>query len=260
MFWSRLKEKEVRKRALYLLELALTTAGLTLAAVYLGARLDLYLESRWAIQQFENAANSTPSVSAAAKSKANAPSNANATPAPNRELAAGANRVDLSLWSPTRARAYRASRAAEAGEPIALLQIPKIHLRVPVFNDDGELALNRGVGRIAGTAMPGASGNIGLAGHRDGFFRGLKDVKRGDHLDLVTHTGILQYVVDKIEIVSPKDVSVLQAKAKPSLTLVTCYPFYYLGHAPKRYVVEASLRNPSETGKSAPEDNLNRRK
>lgn len=246
------EEKSRRARSLYLLELALATAGVMLAAVYIGAWLDGYLESHLAIQRFEKTAvnagtvKTTPAPGmAGTKSETGTVAKSAGDSAAAGGFAAYAHKVDFSLWSSERVQAYRASLPSDDTTPIALLQIPKIHLRAPVFNDDGVLSLNRGVGRIAGTAMPGTGGNTGLAGHRDGFFRGLKDVKRGDRLELVTREGILTYVVDGIEIVSPNDVSVLGRREKPSLTLVTCYPFYYLGHAPKRYVVEASLRNVS---------------
>ena len=90
-------------------------------------------------------------------------------------------------------------------------------------------------------ARPGEIGNVGIAGHRDGFFRGLKDVAIGDTLELVTEKRINTYVIDRIVIVEPSDVSVLGARPNPSVTLVTCYPFYYVGSAPHRYIVQASL-------------------
>ena len=124
---------------------------------------------------------------------------------------------------------------------MALLQIPKIHLQAPVLDGTDGLTLNHAVGRIAGTARPGDAGNIGLAAHRDGFFRGLKDIQQGDEIDLKTRSGTDIYTVDQIQIVSPRDVSVLRDHRKPALTLVTCYPFYFVGSAPKRYVVTAFL-------------------
>jgi len=130
----------------------------------------------------------------------------------------------------------------ESAEPLAVLRIPKVHLEVPVLEGTDEFTLNRGVGRIAGTARPGQGGNIGIAGHRDGFFRPLKDISAGDSIELVTTSGTDRYAVDRVRITSPADVSALRPRAEPSLTLVTCYPFYFVGPAPKRYVVEASLK------------------
>ena len=104
-----------------------------------------------------------------------------------------------------------------------------------------DLSLNRAVGHIAGTPRPGENGNVGIAGHRDGFFRGLKDVSTGDTIEIVTPDGVDKYVIDEITVVNPTDVSVLAPRAQPSVTLVTCYPFYFIGSAPQRYIVRASL-------------------
>ncbi len=138
-------------------------------------------------------------------------------------------------------KVHRASLGKRA-EPIAVLRIPRLHLEVPVLEGTDELTLNQGVGRITGTSRPREIGNIGIAGHRDGFFRVLKDIGPGDSIELVTTAGKDFYGVDRIRITSPADVSALRPSAKPSLTLVTCYPFYFVGPAPKRYIVEASLR------------------
>jgi LPXTG-site transpeptidase (sortase) family protein len=89
------------------------------------------------------------------------------------------------------------------------LNIPKIHLEVPVFEGTDDLTLDRGVGRIVGTAHPGQPGNIGIAGHRDGFFRGLKDIAPGEEIELRVHDAVATYVVDQITVVTPQDVSVL---------------------------------------------------
>jgi sortase A len=125
---------------------------------------------------------------------------------------------------------------------MAVLRIPKLNLEVPVLNGTDRFTLNRGVGRIPGTAFPGETGNIGIAGHRDGFFRGLKDIHMGDKIELLTAKGTDIYTVDRILITDPSDVSVLDSGTKPALTLVTCYPFHYIGPAPRRFIVEASLQ------------------
>ena len=116
--------------------------------------------------------------------------------------------------------------------------------------------MNRGVGQIAGTSLPGHGGNIGIAGHRDGFFRKLKDIRTGDSIELVTISGTDVFVVDQIRITSPTDVSVLRPRAKHSLTLVTCYPFYFVGPAPRRYIVEASLKGQAEQDEEQQERSL----
>lgn len=164
--------------------------------------------------------------------------------------------VDFALWSPQRITAYRDSLAIKKDLPLAILRIPKINLEVPVFNDTDDLTLNRGVGRILGTAQIGQPGNVGIAGHRDGFFRGLKDVARNDYVELARPGLVDKYVITEIQIVNPDDVHVLDATASPTLTLVTCYPFYYVGSAPQRYVVTASLQISSQTDESASKNSI----
>ena len=148
---------------------------------------------------------------------------------------------DQSLWSPTRIDEFEATLDLPVGLPQGILQIPAIDLVVPIFEGAEELALNRGVGRIENTALIGTVGNIGIAGHRDGFFRGLKDLGVGDLIKVEALTGTSQYRVLEIRIVDPSEVSVLAPTDAPMLTLVTCYPFYFVGHAPQRYIVRAVL-------------------
>jgi sortase A len=150
---------------------------------------------------------------------------------------------DLTLWAPGRIQAWRDSGKQPAGLPLAVLRIPKIRLEVAVLEGTDDGTLNRAVGRIAGTSLPGARGNLGIAGHRDGFFRGLKDIGLGDAIDLETKTGHQAYVVEEIRIVAPEDVSVLAGTPDQTITLVTCYPFYFIGSAPRRYIVRAVQRS-----------------
>lgn len=157
--------------------------------------------------------------------------------------------VDFSLWAGKRVTAYKRALAIYMGAPLAVLSIPRLRLDVPVFEGTDELTLNRGAGRIVGTARPGEQGNIGIAAHRDGFFRGLKDVRPGDRIELAEVGRKFVYSVDNIAVVDPGDVMVLHALPQPSLTLVTCYPFYFVGDAPQRYIVQASLAN-SEPARS----------
>ncbi len=152
---------------------------------------------------------------------------------------------DFSLWAEKRIKQYQESLAASFSPAVAVLRIPKIHLEVPVLQGTDDLTLNRAVGLIAGTALPGEDGNTGIAGHRDGFFRGLKDLCVGDPIELVTQTKTNTYLIDRIVIVDPSDVSVLAPRPRTSVTLVTCYPFYFVGSAPRRYIVQASLATPS---------------
>jgi sortase A len=147
------------------------------------------------------------------------------------------------LWADKRIKEYEETLKVEAGPPLALLTIDKVNIQVPVYNGTDEFNLNRGVGRIIGTASIEAEGNLGIAGHRDGFFRGLKDVVVGDEIRFQTARGEVLYTVSSIEIVEPSDVSVLAPTPERTLTLVTCYPFYYVGHAPKRYIVTATAEH-----------------
>jgi sortase A len=147
---------------------------------------------------------------------------------------------DFRLWSPKRIETYQTSVTTNIPAPLGVLRIPSIEIEVLVLEGTDDLTLNRAVGHIGGTAAPGEEGNIGIAGHRDGFFRGLKDVHLGEYLDLYTERGNTRYIVDEIRIVPPEDVSVLAPRPRSSITLVTCYPFYFVGSAPLRYIVHAS--------------------
>jgi sortase A len=151
--------------------------------------------------------------------------------------------TDVTLWSRERVSAWRSALNLPSPAPVAVLRIPRISLEVPVFEGTGEVALNQGVGHIEGTAAPGTQGNTGIAGHRDGFFRGLKDIEAGDTLELETPQRKERYRVERVWIVNPEDVSVLDATPHRAVTLVTCYPFYFVGPAPQRYIVRA-VRDP----------------
>ncbi len=146
-----------------------------------------------------------------------------------------------SLWAESRIRAYQDSLKVAAGAPQGILRIETLALEVPVFAGTSELNLNRGVGLIEGTAEPGKAGNVGIAGHRDGFFRVLKDISVGNVIDVESMVGSTRYRVAETLIVAPQDIHVLDATTEPTLTLVTCYPFYFVGHAPQRFIVRGVL-------------------
>jgi len=112
----------------------------------------------------------------------------------------------------------------------------------PVFEGTDDVTLNCGVGRVPGTGHPG-EGNFSIAGHRDGFFRGLKDIKTGDAIEVLTTTERGVYIVERTEIVTPADVGVVAPRPVAALTLITCYPFYFVGDAPQRFVVAALLKD-----------------
>ena len=146
---------------------------------------------------------------------------------------------DQSLWSPQRVSAWRQALLEPAPAPLGVLRIPKIRLEVPVLPGTDDRTLDRAVGYIEGTAQPGTDGNLGIAGHRDGFFRGLKDIATGDVIELDTIQGTDVYRVERTWVVNPEDVSVLDPTSARALTLVTCYPFYFIGSAPQRFIVRA---------------------
>jgi sortase A len=146
---------------------------------------------------------------------------------------------DQSLWSPNRVAAWREALLEPAPDPLAVLRIPKIRLEVAVLPGTDERTLDRGVGHIEDTAQPGTDGNAGIAGHRDGFFRALKDITHGDVIELDTRQGKEIYRVEQAWVVDPEDVSVLDPTPRRALTLVTCYPFYFIGSAPQRFIVRA---------------------
>ena len=204
-------------------ERLLLVAGVLLLVIYVAARVHRAVLSKAEMQTF--------------KAKARVP-----VPSP-RGVALSTTVPDFSLWSEKRVKQYQESLAAQFSPAMGILRIPKIDVEVPVLEGTDDLVLNRGVGHVAGTANPGDDGNVAIAGHRDGFFRGLKDVAVGDKIELVTLQTTDTYVVDDIIIVDPTDVSVLRPRSRSSLTLVTCYPFYFIGSAPQRYIVQASIVN-----------------
>lgn len=124
---------------------------------------------------------------------------------------------------------------------IGRLEIPNLHLVAMVQEGADAGTLRRAVGHIPGTALPGGWGNVGLAGHRDTFFSALRDIQVNDEIELQTENETFRYVVESMQIVGPRDVHVLASAGGRSLTLVTCYPFYYVGSAPKRFIVRAGL-------------------
>lgn len=140
---------------------------------------------------------------------------------------------------------------------IGRLRIPRLHVSSMVREGVGESTLRVALGHIPGTALPGSPGNVGLAGHRDTLFRPLRQIRRDDLIRLETLRGTYIYRVEETEIVWPKNVSVLRLGPQPELTLVTCYPFSFVGAAPKRFVVQArqvsaSAARPGASGTRKP--------
>jgi sortase A len=146
---------------------------------------------------------------------------------------------DFSLWSTQRVLAWRKATQDPFPAPLAVLRIPNLELEVAVLPGTDDATLDRGLGHIEDTPLPGADGNTGIAGHRDGFFRVLKDIMPGDRIEIDTLDRKDVYRVVQTWIVDPTDMSVLDPTPSASLTLVTCYPFYFVGAAPQRFIVRA---------------------
>jgi sortase A len=195
-------------------------AGIGLLSVYGWDRLESGVASRLALQAFAQS---------------------QALPGPTENVTDPSidRRVDFTLWSQKRIRAYRESLISKKDPAVGVLRVPSLKIEVPVFDGTDDVTLDRGVGRIIGTARVGTPGNTALAGHRDGFFRPLKDISVGADLELVTPDSTIHYKVEKIEVVAPDNVGVLADKGSPGLTLVTCFPFYFVGDAPQRFIVQA---------------------
>jgi sortase A len=234
---TRLTNQSVRRRAapsraataLRLLQWLLLVTGGILLVVYAAAQVDSARGREQALEAFAQARSERIVVAVA-------PAQLSAAPAPAPLEYSGD--PDQTLWDKTRIAAYRDAVSIHPDAPLGVLTIPSIELTAPIFDGTSELALNRGIGRIEGTADVGAAGNLGLAAHRDGFFRGLKDVHVGDTINVESLDGTTRYRVTELSIVDPTDVHVLAPTDTATLTLVTCYPFYFIGEAPQRYIVK----------------------
>ena len=234
-----MKDNRALKRKLGWLEIGLYATGIALIAVFLFIRADGDRMRQEGLEQFAQSLSSDP-----------VPDDQVATALP-AELPGDASEIqahetsepDQTLWSESRKQQYEEARQAAGSPPVAVLSIDHLGIEVPVYDGTSEDILNRGVGRIEGTAEVDHRGNLGIAGHRDSFFRPLKDIEIGDMIAMQTGGGTLLYEVSSIEIVDPEDVYVLAPTAERTITLVTCYPFYYVGHAPKRYIVKATAEH-----------------
>ena len=162
--------------------------------------------------------------------------------------------IDMSAYTPVqtqwseKAKANYEKRKSRDGLPIAMLTIERLNLEAPVYFGTDRITLDRGLGMVEGTAYPDEVGNIAISGHRDGFFRPLKDIKLGDAIDVQTPAGTQTFEVSDISIVDALEVSVLDPTDTTVLTLITCHPFYYQGYAPDRYIVRATPVGSSANG------------
>jgi sortase A len=157
----------------------------------------------------------------------------------NREL----NEI-LASRAPARADDAEGTAAARRvpapGEVVGRIEIPRLRVSAVVKAGSDARTLQLAVGHIPGTALPGEEGNVGLAGHRDTFFRRLRDIRTDDEIRLATPDGVYAYSVERTLVVEPTDVWVLDPTETPALTLVTCYPFTFVGSAPQRFIVRAT--------------------
>ncbi len=128
----------------------------------------------------------------------------------------------------------------QQGSAIGRLEVQRIGLSVVVLEGSDAGTLRLGVGRVRNSSLPGEAGNVVLAGHRDTFFSSLSQIRPGDRISLRTPEGTFPYTVDWTTVVNPQDTKVIRPTAQPALTLVTCYPFAYVGAAPKRFIVRAT--------------------
>jgi sortase A len=202
--------------------------GVVLLILYFGARANGEFERQQAIASFTQIRSSMEAT--AYPGQVPVLSGAGTYPSPGIP--------DQSLWSRGRARAYATSTAASP--PAALLSIRRIGLEVPVYRDASERNLNRGAGLIPTSAEPGSDGNVVIAAHRDGYFRVLKDVRPGDVVVLEGLSQRREYRITGTFVVKPTDWWPVQDTDAPTITLVTCYPFYFVGSAPLRYIVRGA--------------------
>jgi LPXTG-site transpeptidase (sortase) family protein len=144
------------------------------------------------------------------------------------------------------------------GNAIGEMEVPRLGLNAVFVQGDSPKILRRAVGHISETALPGEAGNVVLTAHRDTFFRPLRHIRPGDTIELETLDGEFGYQVDFTEVVAPSDVAVLQASGENTLTLVTCFPFYFVGPAPKRFIVRAHQVGPPPARSGLPESQIHR--
>ena len=149
-------------------------------------------------------------------------------------------RFDRDAAAPAAMAGGQAAPDLKEGDRIGRLEIPRIGISVMVLQGTEEATLVAGAGHVPGTPSPGGVGNVVIAAHRDTFFRKLEGIEPGDRIRIVTIRGTYEYVVDSMETVDPENTEPMESRGRDELTLITCFPFYYVGSAPKRFIVHAS--------------------
>jgi LPXTG-site transpeptidase (sortase) family protein len=227
------------RRLLTLASSVLVASGIAMLLFYAASQVNARHEHRQGIEAFRTA-QAAQRVAEAAEPVVEPVAEKRATAEP-ASLDTAFAEPDKSLWSEKRIADYDKFSAAAADEiPEGIMRIPSVNLELPVFTGTQEANLTRGAGRIEGTPPLDAAGNTGIAAHRDGYFRVLKDVEVGDVIEVETMSGVEEFRITDLMIVEPEDVYVLDPTTERSLTLVTCYPFYFVGSAPQRFIVRGT--------------------
>ena len=221
------------KTALRFCEFAFMTLGVVLLAVYAFFRMHGWLFQAYDSWSFDQVLKDHTYEADASRLPGSQPS----TPSVETEPETS----DYRDWAPARVLAHEKSLKRELRGIVGRLLIPAVNLNVMVLEGTDPWTLNRAVGHIEGTALPGRTGNVGISAHRDGYFRNLGDIARGDEISILTPERTYTYAVESTHIVNPADIEVLAPSARPVLTLVTCFPFYFVGDAPQRFIVKAQL-------------------
>ena len=152
---------------------------------------------------------------------------------------AAVNILEKQVSAQQQHKGTQSTAAAKEGDVLGRIEIPRLGMMIAILEGTSAQTLRLGVGHIKGTALPGEAGNSGFAGHRDTFFRPLKDIRTNDEIQIQTATGMSRYQVDWVRVVAPDDTDILDPSTASSLTLITCYPFHLIGAAPERFVVHA---------------------
>ena len=220
-------------------EFAAYGAGILLSGFFVSQLALGEAQSDSDISEFESAVAAGPSLAALQTPQAAPAVSSQGTSPEFNPTDAGT--PDTTLWAPQRILDYQVSMSGDVPRVLGVLEVPSVGLKVPVYPSDSELNMDRGAGIIDGMAYPHEGGNIGISGHRDGYFRVLKDVKVGDSIVLQTLEGEKHFKIEATTIVEKTDTHLLKDTRDQTVTLVTCYPFYFVGHAPQRFIVTASL-------------------
>jgi len=221
------------RTALRFCEFAFITLGVALLAVYAFFRIHAWFFQAYDSWSFDQVLKDrTHEVDASRLPE---------SPRNPRNLEAEPEAANYRDWAPGRALAHEKSLKRQLRGIVGRLLIPSLKLNVMVLEGTDPWTLNRAVGHIESTALPGRGGNVGISAHRDGYFRNLGHIGKGDEISIVTTENTYTYAVQSTQVVNPGDVEVLSPSDQPVLTLVTCFPFYFVGDAPQRFIVKAQL-------------------